>query len=169
MRSAHVSILASTAHSRGRPKPTLEDRLIARMLAPWLDRELARGMAASLSAPHTARARQLTEDRTRRAVARSLDRLIERAENPRSRFPLAAVPPCREQVRDATALLLATASRLRSGEPVDACGIARLKTLLRDPGGPCYVRSRPDALTVALEAVSKALDVGTGGVGLAGR
>jgi len=41
-------------------KPTLEDRLIARMLARWLDEELARGMGASLSEAHAARAEQLT-------------------------------------------------------------------------------------------------------------
>jgi hypothetical protein len=38
---------------------------------------------------------------------------------------------------DAMTLIRSTASRLRSGEPVAAQGIACLKALLRDPGGPC--------------------------------
>ena len=66
-------------------------------------------------------------------------------------------------MRDATPLILTTASRLRSDEPLDAVGIARLKTLLRDLAGPCYVRSQPDALTIALQDISNALRVDTGG------
>lgn len=142
---------------------TLEDRAIARILAPWLDRELAGGMAASLSAAHAARVAQLSRERTRHALARSLDRLIERADDRRSRFSNWTIRPCTAQVRDATALIRSTASRLRSDEPLDPQGIARLKTLLRDVNGPCYEPSRPDALTVALQEVSNALDVETGG------
>jgi len=55
-----------SAGGRRHRKPTLEDRLIARMLAPWLDEELARGMGASLSGAHAARARQLIGERSRR-------------------------------------------------------------------------------------------------------
>ena len=73
------------------------------------------------------------------------------------------IRPCTEQVRDATALIRSTATRLRSNEPLDPLGIARLKTLLRDASGPCYVPSRPDALTLALQEVSNALEVETRG------
>jgi len=140
-------------------KPTLEDRLIARMLAPWLDAEVARGMSASLSAAHAARAEQLTGEHVRRAVARALDRLVDRAENPRPVSLIRLVPPCREQVRGAMPLIVAVRSRLLSGEPLAAQGIARLKTVLSDRCGPCYVRSGPDALAVALQEISKLLDV----------
>ena len=71
----------------------------------------------------------------------------------------AAVPPCREQVREAMPLILMIASRLRSAEPVDARGVARLRALLSDGSGPCYAPSRPGALTIALQSVSKSLDV----------
>ena len=163
MSGAHIRIPTSAAESpRGR-KPTLEDRLIARILAHWLDQELAGGAQASLSAAHAARIGQLSQDRTRRAVTRSLERLIDRAEIQRPRFRITAVPPCRDQVRDATALIMSITSRLRSEEPLDAQGIARLKTLLRDPTGPCYAPSRTDALTVALQAVSEAFDARTAG------
>ena len=133
------------------------------MLARWLDRELASDIGASLSAAHAARVGQLTKARTRRALARSLDRLVERADDRPSRPPSWTIQPCTEQVRAAMPLILSTASRLRSDESLSPIGIARLKTLLRDASGPCYVRSRPDALTVALEDVSHALEIETGG------
>ncbi len=159
MSRAQGRLPASSAGPRARREPTLEDRAIARMLAPWLDRELAGDIGPSLSAAHAARVGQLTRARTRRALAHTLDRLVERADDPRSRFLSWTIRPCTEQVRDATPLILSTASRLRSDEPLAPLGIARLKTLLRDVSGPCYVRSRPDALTVALQDVSDALDI----------
>jgi hypothetical protein len=137
----------------GRRRPTLEDRAIARLLAPWLDRELADGTGPSLTAAHAARAKQLSGERTRRAVARSLEELVARAEHPRRTFVIATTLPCREQVREAAPLILSTAARLRSGEPVDPLVVARLKTLLSDRRGPCYLRSDPDALTVALKQI----------------
>jgi hypothetical protein len=136
-------------------KPTLEDRLIARALAPWLDDELARGMQASLSEAHTARAEQLAGERARRAVVRRLDRLVARAQHQRPPSRMVPVSPCREQVCDAMPLILAIRSRLVSGEPLAAQGIARLKTLLSDRRGPCYVPSVPDSLTVALQEISE--------------
>ena len=56
-------------------------------------------------------------------------------------------------------VILATASRLRSGAPVDARGVARQCALLSDGAGPCYSRGDPVALTVALETISQWLDV----------
>jgi hypothetical protein len=138
--------------------PTLEDRVIARMLARSLDRELAAGAPAHLSGAHAARSGQLAADRTRRALASGLDRLIERAEAPPSRFQITAVP-CREQVRQATGMIRAIAARLRSAEPLDVRGIARLRTFLSDPTGPFYTPAQADALTVALHDTIRLLDV----------
>ena len=138
-------------------KPTLEDRLIARMLAPWLDEELARGMGASLSEAHTARAEQLARTRARRAVAHKLDKLVDRAQNPRLLSRIALIPPCREQVHDAMPLIVAIRSRLLSGEPLPARGVARLKTLLSDRSGPCYVYRGPQSLTLALQEIAELL------------
>jgi hypothetical protein len=71
----------------------------------------------------------------------------------------AAAAPCRAQVRDAKPLIVLIASWLCSDEPVDAQGIARLVVLMRDGAGPFYVRSRSDALTVALLHVANSLAV----------
>ncbi|HYB28152.1 MAG TPA: hypothetical protein VEF89_16165 [Solirubrobacteraceae bacterium] len=139
----------------GARKAGLEDRLIARMLAPWLDRELAAGMRPSLSEAHAARAEQLAGERVRSAVARSLEKLLARAQRPTPAAPKATIPLCREQVLAAAPLIASTASRLRSREPMDPCAVARLKILAGDRRGPCYVRSRPDALMVALREISE--------------
>ena len=139
----------------GARKPTLEDRLIARMLAPWLDEELARGMGASLSKAHAARAEQLTSERARRRVVRTLDRLADRAQHPRPASLL--VQPCPEQVRDAMPLIRLIRSLLVSGQPLHAQGMARLNTLVRDRSGACYTPSGEGALTLAMQEVSELL------------
>ena len=138
-------------------KPTLEDRLIARALAPWLDDELARGMQASLSEAHTARAEQLAGERARRAMVRRLDRLVARAQHQRASSRTVPVAPCPEQVYDAMPLILAIRSRLVSGEPLAAQGIAQLKTLLNDRRGPCYVSTGSHSLSVALHGIAQLL------------
>lgn len=133
--------------------------ILARLRAPRLERQLAAGSLPWASELHAARAVQLTGERHRRGLARSLESLVEQAEDPTPRFMSAVIPPCRAQVREALPLILEVASRLRSGEPVDARGVAQLRALLADGGGPCYTASRPDALSIALRSVSEALDV----------
>ena len=125
-------------------KPTLEDRVIALMRARSVDHDLSVGPAARIAEAHNARVEHLATARARRAVAHNLDRLIDQG--------------C-EQVWQAKPMIRATAARLRSAEPVDARGVARLRTLLADPSGPCYVPSSADALTVALRDIGKSLDV----------
>jgi hypothetical protein len=134
----------------------LEDRLIARILAPWLDRELARGVAPSLSEAHAARAKQLIGERIRCAVARSLERLTDRAEHPRRSLLNRAVPPSAE-VREAMPLILPICTLLQSEESLDPHAVARLKTLLRDHNGPCYKAAEPGALAAALKGILEAL------------
>jgi hypothetical protein len=134
-------------------------RLLAHLRAPWLDRQLAGGIAAWHSPTHAARALQLTSARTRKALARSLERFVEQAEEPPTLARSAVIEPCRPQVREARPIMLTMAFRLRSRSLVDARGMARLKLLLSDGAGPCYAPSRPDALLVELQSVSEWLDV----------
>ena len=153
-----MSAVASASHwGNRRRKPTLEDRVIARMLARSLDRELAAGVSAWVSGAHAARSGQLTTDRARHAVANDLDRLIERAAAPASRLQITALP-CRDQVRQATDIMRAIAARLRSAEPLDPRGIACLRTLLSDPAGPLHAPGRAGALTIALRDISTLLE-----------
>ena len=134
-------------------------RLSAHLHASALDRELAAGIAPWRSPRHAARALQLTRERNRRGLARTLERLVEQAEVPTTPLRGAVIPPCREQVMEARPLLLAIAGRLRSAGPIDARGIARLRRLLSDGNGPCYVKIRANVLTNALQEISQWLAV----------
>jgi hypothetical protein len=133
--------------------------LSARLRAHSLDFQLGAGVPPWQSPTLAARARQLTSERNRDTLARSLERLVELAEEPRSPYRTSVVPPCRPQVREARPLMLAMAHRLRAREPVNARGVARLNHTLTDGAGPCYVPSRPDALRLELKVVDKLLDV----------
>jgi hypothetical protein len=134
-------------------------RLRARLHALSLDRELASGIAPWRSPLHAARALQLTGERNRRGLARSLERLVENAQSTRNQCRGAVVYPCREQVLEALPVLLTIAGRLRCADPIDARGIARLNILLSDGSGPCYVRIRCNALKDALQEISQWLAV----------
>ena len=130
--------------------------LLAHLRALWLDRQLAAGVVPWHSKLHAARSLQLTSDRSRRALACSLEHLVEHADGPPVHWRSAAVPPCRPQVSEARPVILAIAARLRATAPVDARGMARLRLLLTDGAGPCYTPSgRPDALAVALQTVDR--------------
>jgi hypothetical protein len=139
------------------PLPRLHVRLLARMRAAAIDRELAGGALPWCSQLHAARGVQLTSIRSQKALAGSLERLLAHAESPAA--PLrAAVPPCIEQVRAARSQILSIGARLRSGAPADCRGIAKLRVLLSDGAGPCYLPIHPAALTLALDDVSQWLD-----------
>jgi hypothetical protein len=142
---------------RGLPRPSRGT--MARLRAPWLDRDLAEGVPPWHSPVHAARAVQLSSRRRRRALARALERLVKDAERPPRPELGAVIRPCRGQVIEAARPLRAIAARLRSGAPVEARGIAALQAVLTDGGGPCYSRAYPGALTARLEAVSRWLDV----------
>ena len=71
---------------------------------------------------------QLTTSRSRHSLARSLDALVERAEQAAPSCLSAAIRPCHEQVRDAE--IRAISAWLRTAEPVDARG---RRDAARDP------------------------------------
>ena len=159
MKTAHAIAWPSAADTPRSFRPQLAVRVRARLHAPFLDRELASGIAPWRSPLHAARALALTGDRNRRGLARSLERLVEQAQHARSQYRGAVIYPCREQVMEALPALLTIAGRLRSADPIDARAIARLRILLSDGSGPCYVRIRRNALTDALQEISQWLTV----------
>jgi hypothetical protein len=149
---SHPPVMARKRWAR----PPLLASVSARLHAFRIDDELAAGVASWRSPAHAARAVQLTTRGRRRSLAGSLERLVSDAERP----PVltAAVRPCFSQVLDAKPTIVAVAARLRSPEPVDARGVARLLALLSDGAGPCYVPSRPGALTSALQTAIRWLE-----------
>jgi hypothetical protein len=155
MKTAHAVTWPAATSRPTSFRSQLAARLNARLHAPTLDRELASGIAPWRSPPHAARALQLTGDRNRRGLARSLERLVENAQCGRRQSCSAVVYPCREQVLEALPSLLTVAGQLRSAAPIDARGVARLSILLSDGSGPCYLRIRRNALTDALQEISQ--------------
>jgi len=93
--------VSSLSRAAGRRPPRWHARLLARLRAPWLDRQLAAGTVTWRSESHAARALQLSSDRRRRALARSLERLVTDAHQPPTPVKTAAILVCREQVLDA--------------------------------------------------------------------
>ena len=144
-----------------RPARLGTPRLLARLRAPWLDRELARGVESWRSRVHAARALQVTSDRHRKALAEWLERLVATADAappPVSRLS-ARVTPCAEQIFLARYEMQALAAHLRAPVPIDAGAAVRLRLVLADGSGPCYRRTSPLALRDALVALDAALDV----------
>jgi hypothetical protein len=158
MRSAHALTHAPPAIRHGAPAVLLT-AVRARVRAGSLDRRLAAGAPPWESPVLAARALQITNERSRRNLARTLERLAERAERSAPGSLSAVVPVCRSEVRAALPQIMSVAARLRDDAPVDARGIARLVALLSDGAGPLYVTGRPGALGSLLDDVSRDLDV----------
>jgi hypothetical protein len=157
MRATHALHSFPIARAGVRARVLLPPSLIARLRAPQLDADLAAGVAAWRSPAHTARAAQLTSRQERLSVADLLEHLLKDVIRPPAISSV--VPPCREQVLAAEQAIIDVTLRLRSRDPVDPRGVARLLTLLRDGTGPCYARSSRRALASALQNATQWLDV----------
>jgi hypothetical protein len=137
------------------------DRLSARLRASRLDRDLSRGASPESSVALALHARTLVGAPVREGVLRGLRRLIAVANGP-ARRP--SVPVYRARVASATDDLEAICDRLVVGGPVSARGMAQLRTLLADGGGPLYQRKSRDDLAARLQQALSALDgLTTGG------
>jgi hypothetical protein len=152
--------LPRTPRALGPSDPSrLAKSAYARLRAPSLDRRLAAGIPPWASQLLAARALQLTHERRRRSVARSLERLVERAERTPSPGFSTVVPVSRSQVREASSTIVSLAARMRDGRPLDARGVARLLALLCDGSGPLFVAGPRGALEKTLKDAYRALDV----------
>ena len=132
-------------------------RAWARLHTSQLDRALAAGASPDSSAALSLRARALIGATARRDLARSIRRLVEAARHPFN--PLThSMPMCRRKAVASADTLLELADRLTTGVPVDARGVAMLRLLLIDGGGPIYHRPAANDLDPALAAVIAALE-----------
>jgi hypothetical protein len=124
-----------------------------------LDRELAAGADPAAEARRAYRARQLTEMRTRRRVARGIERVVSQAQ--RSwRGASSGVPLQRRAVLGARPVLLTLARALVTPGTVRARGVASALLLLTDGSGPLYFPADAHALTEAGLAAIAALEDG---------
>jgi hypothetical protein len=129
------------------------DRLVARLSAGRLDRELAEGASPGASAQLNLRASALTAPTKRRELAATLRR-IARDEVEPAAFG-ARLAASREQTSKARLALEQLARRLADAAPVDPRGVALTQELLSDGAGPLFWdRSRDDLGALLGEALA---------------
>jgi hypothetical protein len=133
-------------------KASVRCRLLARLHADRLDRELARGSSPQSRSVLAIRAMQLASSRMRRLLGRSLRRVASGRGSMISVVARSAVAESAEQLGELTDALLAP-------EPVPVRGIAMVRLLLTDSSGPLYPPGRPDELGAVLRQAATALNV----------
>jgi hypothetical protein len=112
-----------------------------------LDTSLALGVGRHNRPELAARATQLERPRHRRALARTLRRIVDDACGPPAPFRAVAIALHRRQIRAGAAELLAAADRIGSREPADASGIAIAEWLVTNVlESPLYVDSDDEAV-----------------------
>ena len=124
-----------------------------------LTRALAEGADPTGHDELALRARQLTSERTRGMLARTLRRSI--ADASRSARTRSAVPIIdRRAVIDAEAAIAEMIERLRAPRPVQAQGMALLERIITNADGssPLYNSSQPGALLRTIISATAALD-----------
>jgi hypothetical protein len=122
-----------------------------------LDRLLAAGADPSWAPELGVRAAQITDPRSRRALADGLANAVCEAHAP-ARWSC-KVPLDRGAVRAAASELRALTAGLRFGAAPAAQGVALASQLVRDPASPLYLPGRPESLRTAAEIARQALDL----------
>ena len=118
---------------------TAADRIIARVRATTLDRDLANGVPPETSSRLALRAQALVRPATRHALAECVEHLIQTArQGHSSRCVSARIPTRSADILAAADVLETLASALRTQAPVPARGVAQVRVLLTDGGGPLY-------------------------------
>lgn len=133
----------------------VRDRLIARWRPMKLDRQLAAGTSPEVSAALLRRARALLAPRTRRGLARSVERIV--AETPQAPLLSARVPVRRSEVRRSRDDLRLLAQRLAAPTPVAVQGVAKVRLLLSDGSGPLFWGRSADELSGRIRQAIEAL------------
>ena len=144
-------------------------RLLARCLAPSLDRRLAGGVRPEENTVLAARAMVLTSVRYRRGLAASLQRTLAASVSPQTRPRVMTasrsagtarqlyVPLRRDRIAGSASELDGLARSLAGQSPVPAQGVAMVSQLLADGGGPLYRVGARDDLDAIVERAAQAL------------
>jgi len=138
-------------------RPSLAQRLLARLSAPTLDRALAAGTPPERDAVLAWRAHQLVRPATRRGLARGLRRLLKAASDPQP-WLTPQVLPRRAEIRRSRRELTDLAEALAGPCPLAAQGIAMTMLMLSDPGSPIHSRSSRIDIVDAVDRILTALD-----------
>jgi hypothetical protein len=149
-------LLASGDSVVGR-RAGLRDRLMARLQAHALDRELARGVAPESCGALTLRARTLIGPSARATLACQLRRVVRDARG--GHVWLTRIAVRRPAVLDAADELDVLADRLAAPGPVDVRGVAQVQLLLTDGTGPLYFRGATEELRARVASALSRLEV----------
>jgi hypothetical protein len=137
---------------------TRGERLAAHLHATRLDHALVAGASPDASAELALRGRTLVQPCERRALAKSVRRLIREAYRPVPRFSRSGSPIRRERVRGAARDLQALIDLLLAPAPVSARGVAHVTVLLTDGAGPLYHPGSVEDLQSEVRRAAAALD-----------
>jgi hypothetical protein len=121
-------------------RPTIAERIAARVRTFSLDEQLARGVPPESDVHLAVRACDLVQPATRDHLARSLERLAQAASAAWSPFhpqPL-MTPNARRLIRESEADLTMVVQQLRRQAPISCRGVAQLCVVLHDGSGPLY-------------------------------
>jgi hypothetical protein len=135
----------------------LRDRLVARLQAHALDRELARGVAPESCGALTLRARTLIGPSARATLAGQLRRVVSDARG--DHVWLRRVAVRRPAILDAADELDLLADRLAAPGPVDVRGVAQAQLLLTDGIGPLYFPGATEELRASIANALNGLEV----------
>ncbi|HUK69698.1 MAG TPA: hypothetical protein VLW50_13270 [Streptosporangiaceae bacterium] len=132
------------------------DRLLVRLRAGRLDRDLACGARPETNVELALRAQMLVRVSARRDLARGAQRILAAATQPSASRRL-AVPVCRDRVRHAAEEFGELIRRLSTPGPVAARGVAQASVLLGDASGPLYHRGNAEDLRARVREAVDAL------------
>jgi hypothetical protein len=135
-------------------EPGPADRLFCALRSDTLDRELAAGLRPEASRRRSLWAALLVTPARRRCFAATLRRLVAAADDPLGRGARRLPPPTRARLRACAEDLGRLSARLTAPQPVTAAGMARVRLLLTDGGGPLH---GPAPAAVLRRAVAEAL------------
>ena len=135
---------------------TRRERLRARLRTAQFDRRLAAGADPDQDVALALHARRLLDPGARRKLAHSLRRSVAMS---RTRVtPASPRPPIPSHVADCAALVEALAARVGSDGAVAPRGVAAVRVLLTDGGGPLYASRGRGALLAAIADALAALE-----------
>jgi hypothetical protein len=116
---------------------SITTRVIAELFANRFDKQLVAGVAPEPGSALAAHVSRLASEGERRKLAEALHHSVCETHSRRTRMS-ATIPVNRTGVAAAVGLIDQVALHLLGPRPVSARGVARLRLLLSDGGGPMY-------------------------------
>jgi hypothetical protein len=141
---------------------TVQERLLAHVLADRLDRALADGVSPEASGLLFVRATQLVQPATRIALATGIDHVLRRAAEPTPSRLVSRVWVNTAGVLEARFPLQTLVERLAAQAPVAARGVAGARLLVTDGAGPLYWPQQKPDLCFSIAKIIAALDPARG-------